>query len=72
MAHAWIENEEGEVYDLVLNKTYGLEEFYGKFNARKMFVYTREEAAIKEGKHGWIGPWEQSLRDADQVKGNRG
>jgi len=67
MAHAWIENHEGDVYDLVKNEIYNGDEYYRKFNARKMFSYTVKDAANKFTEHNHSGPWEQSVREIDQV-----
>ena len=68
MAHAWVENEEGKVYDLIKNEIYWGMDFYNFYNAQKMFVYTQKEAAINMAEYGTYGPWEQSVRDADHAR----
>ena len=59
LAHAWVENSEMEVYDLVENKTYGPGEYYQKHDAKKIVTYTQKELAAEVVETGTWGPWKE-------------
>ena len=63
IAHAWVENENGDVYDLVKNEIYNGQEYYEKWQAVKVKSYTQKETAINATQHGSWGPWDEEYRN---------
>jgi hypothetical protein len=60
IAHAWIENQNGFVYDLVQNQEFPVQEYCQKFQAKKVVTYSQKEAAklmVEAG--GTAGPWDE-------------
>jgi hypothetical protein len=63
VAHAWIESENGFVYDLVDNQEYPIEEYYQKKQAEKFITYSVKEAAKNMVESMSYGPWDENYRN---------
>jgi hypothetical protein len=63
LAHAWIENQNGYVYDLVKNQEFPVQEYYQKYQAKKVVTYSIKEAAVQMSETGTSGPWDDKYKN---------
>ena len=66
MAHAWIEDGKGNVYDLVKNEIYDTQRFYSIFNAKKIISYSKNELASKAAESCSWGPWNDAVKNIER------
>ena len=61
LAHAWVEDEGQNVYDLIENKVYTKDQYSKKFNAKKKMIYTYDDLVNRNAKYGHWGPWAEDM-----------
>jgi hypothetical protein len=68
--HAWIELEDGEIYDVVKDKYFTQDEYVAGLGRIKVVArYTKVEAATKLTESGHTGPWREAIPQIDWKTG---
>jgi hypothetical protein len=71
--HAWIELEDGKIYDVVLDRTFSTMAEYvaheGSVSVEIDDRYTRKQAAVMMLKSNHMGPWRLAILQTEEIDG---
>jgi hypothetical protein len=58
ITHAWL-SLDGKVWDPVLDKFFGRDEYFARYGAEPVEEFSRSEAATRSLEHNHFGPWSE-------------